>query len=330
MASAYTLNIFVVNNDPNCSSLTLSSQVTTTACSQTFLIKISSQSNAIGPFDIYTGSTSGSPYYSAATRNEMIAGIPLTLINDDPICLATPTPTPTPSVTPTQTPTPSITPTQTPTSSVTPTPSTTPGASPSPTPTLTPSPTPIFDYAYLFIEPQTGSTEIGQYLYDSGINFFGFTNLSSPDTGNPVQFDIDMNTYLSFSGWTGGTFPAVRTQAVPQSTGGVDSFGNAVVEFNFTTHEVPAGTVSGPAWYMWIIPTGSTNGGIQTLIDYNNNGSPNLLTSVNTESTLRQNTFTYSGGTIPAGTYRIYTTFTDVAFYLNNNNDIYFKGNTVI
>ena len=162
------------------------------------------------------------------------------------------------------------------------------------------------------------------------MNFFGFTNLSSPDTGNPSQFDTDMNTYIGFSGWTGGTFPAVRTQQVPQVTGGVDSFGNAVIEFNFTTHEVPAGTVTGPAWYMWIIPTGSTNGGIQTLIDYNNNGAPNTLTTVNTESTLRSNTFTYSGGTIPAGTYRIYTTFTDVAFYLTNNNDIYFKGNTVI
>lgn len=402
MASAYTLNIFVVNNDPTCSGLTISSQLTTTECIQTFLIKISSQSNALGPFTVYTGSLSGTPAYSGVTRSQMVAGVPIVVYSQDPECLAFLTPTPTPTNTPTNTPTPSITPTETetptptptntptntdtptptptntetptptptntetptqtptatvtptetvtptPTNTVTPTPTNTETATPTPTqtatqggtptptptatvtPTITPTVTPIFDYAYLFIEPQTGSTEIGQYLFDSGVNFFGFTNLSSPDTDSPAQFEIDMNTYVSFSGWTGGTFPAVRTQVVPQTSGGLDSFGNAIVQFNFTTHEIPAGTVSGPAWFTWIIPTTSTNNGIQTMIDYNNSGSPNILTSVNTEGTLRQNTFTYSGGTIPAGTYRIYTTFTDVAFYLTNNNDIYFKGNTVI
>ena len=111
MASAYTLNIFVVNNDPSCGGLTISSQVTTTECIQTFLVKISSQSNALGPFDIYTGSTSVPPVYSALTRTELVAGVPVTLYNDDPICLVTPTPTPSPTETPTPTPTPSVTPT---------------------------------------------------------------------------------------------------------------------------------------------------------------------------------------------------------------------------
>ena len=200
---------------------------------------------------------------------------------------------------------------------------------PTPTPTVTPSPTPVFELAYLFIEPVSGSTSIGQWMYNSGSNFFGFTNLSSPDTSNSAQFNIDMNNYIDYSGWTSGSFPAVRTQPVPQASGGIDSYGNAIVEFNFTTHEVPSGTVNSASWYMWIIPTGATNGEIQTLIDYNNTGNPNVFTTVNTEGTLRANTFTYTGTTIPADTYRIYTTFTDVAFYLNNNNDIYFKGNTV-
>ena len=309
---AVLYDIIVVNTDPTCSN-SITQQVSATGCPQNVLVRISPYSTAIGPFDIYTGTTATTAVYSAQTRTQMIAGVVLALY--DPVaCL-----TPTPSVTPTNTPTPSFTPT----------PTATPAVTSTPTPTLTPSPTPIFDFAYLFIEPQTGSTELGQYLYDSGINFFGFTNLSSPDTENPIQFNTDMNTYIGFSGWTGGTFPAVRTQQVPQSTGGLDAYGNAIVEFNFTTHEVPAGTVNSQAWYMWIIPTGSTNGGIQTLIDYNNESSPNDLIAVNTEGNLRTNTFTYSGGTIPAGTYRIYTTFTDVAFYLSNNNDIYFKGNTV-
>jgi hypothetical protein len=262
-----------------------------------------------------------------------VAGQSLLLYNTDQTDCATPTPTPTPTVTPTPTQSP-VSPSPTPTPTITPTPTQSPvSPSPTPTPTITPTPTsspiPISTFAYLFIEPQTGSTDIGQYLFDSGVNFFGFTNISSPDTSNPTQFNLDMNAYVDFSGWTSGLFPAVRTQVVPQSTGGVDSYGNAIIEFNFTTHEVPSGTVGGSAWYMWIIPTGSTNGQIQTLIDYNNSGNPNVLTSVNTESTLRSNTFTYSGTTIPVGTYRIYTTFTDVTFYIDNNNDIYFRGNTV-
>jgi hypothetical protein len=303
---AVLYDIIVVNTDPTCVN-SITQQVSITGCPQTIIVRISPNSSALGPFDVYTGTTGTTPIYSAQTRTQMVAGQPINLF-DLAACI---TPTPTPSLTPT------------------PTPSSTPVTTPTPTPTPTSSPIPISTLAYLFIEPQTGSTDIGQYLFDSGVNFFGFTNISSPDTSNPTQFNLDMNAYVDFSGWTSGLFPAVRTQVVPQSTGGVDSYGNAIIEFNFTTHEVPSGTVGGSAWYMWIIPTGSTNGEIQTLIDYNNSGNPNVLTSVNTESTLRSNTFTYSGTTIPVGTYRIYTTFRDVAFYIDNNNDIYFKGNTV-
>lgn len=309
---AVLYDIIVVNTDPNCVN-SITQQVSITGCPQNIIVRINYNSTAQGPFNVYTGTTATTAVYSAQTRDQMVAGQVLALY--DPIaCL-----TPTPSNTPTNTPTPSVTPTNTPTPSVT----------ESPNPTPTPTPTPILDFAYLFIEPQTGATDLGQYLYDSGVNFFGFTNLSSPDTSNSAQFEIDMNAYIDYSGWTSGLFPAVRTQPVPQSSGGVDSFGNAIVEFNFTTHEVPANTVNSQAWYMWIIPTGSTNGYIQTLIDYSNDGNPNTLIAVNTESTLRTNTFYYSGSTIPADTYRIYTTFTDVAFYLTNNDDIYFKGNTV-
>lgn len=254
-----------------------------------------------------------------------------------PTCPPVPTPTPTPTVTqtqtstPTPTPTETVTPTVTQTPTTTPTPSVTPGITPTMTssPTPTPSSTPVFDFGYLFIEPQSGSTNIGQYLYDLGLNFFGFTNLSSPDTSDASQFNIDMNRYVDFSGWTSGLFPSVRSQFIPQTSGGVDGYGNAIVAYNFTTHEVPANTVSGPAWFIWILPVDSTNNQIQTMIDYNNSGNPNDLTGVNTEGTLRANTFTYSGSTIPPDTYRVYTTFTDVAFYLNNTDDIYFKGNSV-
>jgi hypothetical protein len=261
----------------------------------------------------------------------MVAGLPIVIYNDDPICLTTPTPTPTPTATVTPTVTP--TPTETPDASPTPTPTVTPTetTTPTPTPTITPSPSAALEYAYLFIEPQSGSTGIGQYLYNlnNSRTFFGFTNSSIPNTSNPSQFNIDMNDYVSFSGWTGGTFPAVQSESVPQTSGGVDTYGNAITAYNFRTHQVPAGSVGGPAWYTWIIPTGSTNGLEQIHIDFNINGNPNSLNTIITDSTIRNYTFTYTGGTIPVDTYKVYTTFADLAFYITDNDNIYFKGNTV-
>jgi hypothetical protein len=123
----------------------------------------------------------------------------------------------------------------------------------------------------------------------------------------------------------------VRTQTVPQSSGGVDSFGNSISAYNFTTHEVPINTVSGNSWYTWIIPNDAINDGIQQKIAYSVNGNPNALTTSIMDSSIYSSTFTYTGTTIPVGTYRVYTTFADLSFYINNNfNTVYFKGDTVI
>jgi hypothetical protein len=337
-------NIIVVNTEGDCLN-SITQQFEATACTQDVIVKFTGDNNAVGPFNVYTGTTGTTAVYTGLTRLEMIQGVSITL--EDPAACITPTPTPTTSPTPTPTPTPTegITSTPTPTPTVTPTDTPDPTSSPTPTSTETPTPTstttgtptptptasPAVGTAYLFIEPQSGSTEIGQYLFDNGYNFFGFTNLSAPDTSSPSQFNIDMNGYVSFPGWTGGTFPAVRTQSVPKISGGVDSFGNSIVAFNFTTHEVPEDTVQVQAWYTWIIPTGATNNLIQTKIDYNAFGNPNSLTTLNMDSIIYSNTFNYTGSTIPTGVYRVYTTFADLAFYLDNDiNTIYFKGNTVI
>lgn len=310
-------------------------QVTVSGCS-VYIVKLTSNSTAIGPFNVYLDETI---YYSAQTKTQMLSGVTIDL------ACTTPTPTPTntvtpsitptntvtPTVTPTNTTTPTVTPTNTVTPSITPTHTTTPTntVTPTVTPTNTPSPSFGTEYAYLFIEPQTGSTSIGQYLYDldNTRTFFGLTNSSIPDTTDPTQFNIDMNQYVSFSGWTGGTFPAVQTEVVPQTSGGLDSYGNAITAYNFTTHQVPAGSIGVAAWYTWVIPVSATNGLEQTQIDFGI--IANTLSTVITDSTIRNNTFTYTGTTIPPNTYKVYTTFADVAFYIIDNDNIYFKGNTV-
>lgn len=213
----------------------------------------------------------------------------------------------------------------TPTPTATPVPTPTPTLGPTPTPTPTPSPTPfVNNIAYLFIEPSSASTSIGQYMYNEGSNFFGFTNGTLP-TLNQNQFNIDMNAYVDYSGWT-GSLPTIITSIVPQTTGGVDSFGQLKEQYNFQTVEIATNTVQSQSWYTWIIPTGATGGEYQTEIDYNSTGNINLLTSVSTNPTLYQYTFTYTGSTIPQDTYRLYTTAPNATFYLNNTDNIYFKG----
>jgi hypothetical protein len=244
-----------------------------------------------------------------------------------PLPSLTPTKTPKPSVTPTNTPTPTVTPTNTPTN--TPTPTVTPTVTPTHTPTPTPTPTPQYtNFAYLFIEPESGSTQIGQYLYDSGVDFFGFSNASQPSQ-NQTQFNLDMNSYVDYNGWTNGQFPSIITQFVPTTSGGLDSFGNLIQAYNFLTTEVPQNTVLSTAWYTWIIPVTSTNNEFQVEIGFNETGNPMSLTGVDTESTIYSYTFTYTGSTIPTGTYRVYTTFPNQIFRVNNNYSIYFKGNDI-
>lgn len=321
-------SIIVVNTAAGCNTF-IEQQVSVDTCTN-YIVRITQNTTALGPFDIYIDTTGSTPYMVGVTRNDLLDGVVVPLgpcITPTPI---TPTPTQTPTPTnQTPTPTPTITDTPTPTPSVTATIGTTPTPTGTPTQTPTPSATPAI-FGYLLIEPQSGQTEIGQYLYDKGTTFFGFSNMSFPDTVNPSQFNIDMNEYLSFSGWS-VSFPSVRQQGVPQSSGGVDSFGNAITAYNFTTHEVPLNTVGGNAWYTWIIPSSATNNGIQQKISYSVNGNPNSMTTLIMDSALYTQTFTYTGSTIPTGVYRAYTTFADLAFYIDNSaNIIYFKGDTII
>ena len=269
----------------------------------------------------------------------VILNVPLPTPTPTPTVTTTPTTTPTPTVTPTVTPSfnpcPPIPPTRTPTPTRTSTPTVTPtpGASQTPTPTTTPTktptptPTPVY-FAYLFIEPVSGSTNIGQWMYDSGRNFFGFTNYSQP-TQDQSEFNSDLNTYVDFSGWTSGLFPSLIQQTVPQVSGGEDQYNNAIVAYNFLTTKIPSGYVNGFGWYTWMIPVSLTNNERQTIIDLNTNNNPNLMTGVGTEQTINSYTFTYTGTTIPPTTYRVYTTYPNTIFKIIDAQNIYMRGNTI-
>lgn len=143
-------SIIVVNTAPGCNNF-IEQQVSADTCNN-YIVRITPTTNAIGPFNVYIGSTGTTPVYSAQTRTQMINGVVVQL---GPCVTPTPTPTPTvtgtpgttptqtstPSPTPTNTGTPPSTPTQTPTPSVSPTTTSTPTQTPSGSPTETPTQT---------------------------------------------------------------------------------------------------------------------------------------------------------------------------------------------
>jgi hypothetical protein len=158
--------------------------------------------------------------------------------------------------------------------------------------------------------------------------FFCFSNTSQPSS-SATTFNTEMNLYVNYSGWTNGELPTIITSNVPQTTGGVDSFGNTKIAYNFETTEILQNTILDQAWYTWIIPIVLTNNQSQLDIDLSL-GNPNVFSNVLTESTIRTNTFTYTGSTIPSVTYRVYTTYPAGDFLIDNQTtDIYFKGGSV-
>ena len=167
-------------------------------------------------------------------------------------------------------------------------------------------------------------------MFNNGApQFYGFSNTSQPSTSS-TTFNTEMNLYVNYSGWTSGELPTIITSFVPQTTSGVDSFGNPRIAYNFETVEILQNTIQDQAWYTWIIPISLTNNQIQTDIDFSL-GNPNVFNNVATESTIWTNTFTYTGSTIPSVTYRVYTTYPAGDFLLDNQiTDIYFKGGSVV
>jgi hypothetical protein len=333
-----TYSILVTNNANGCTT-EIEQQLTVTSCTS-YIVRLTSNSNAVGPFDVFVDSVI---YYSAQTRTEMLNGV---VVNLD--CL-----TPTPSITPTNTPTPSITPTigvtptPTPTVTETPTNTPTPGLSPSPTPTNTETPTntptptstpPVVYYAYIFPEPldSTSQSELGQYMFDDGATWFGYGNSG----GSPgiTNYSNNLISYANYSGWTdgGGNFvtPVTTLVGAIRQTGGVgtDSFGCPQDQYTFGTVEITSSQVTPSIQYnysVWIPLAGVNDSMNNMTVDVGTSAcDAGLFDGYIPESTLAATTVTLSsGGAIPAGSYRVLWNFV-LPITTPLGTSLFFKGNT--
>lgn len=166
-------------------------------------------------------------------------------------------------------------------------------------------------------------------MFNAGASWYGFTNGSGPTSSS------DLGSYLSYYNQNAGTgnVPSIVTATVPQTGGGTDSFGNNIEQYKFVTTEISSGTVSGDAWYTWIIADESIGGAgtanrVREIEESFGQGSSNL-TARSLTSSYYSYTVTNPTG-FANGTYRIYTTFSSQQFRLDNSSTtIYFKGGLV-
>jgi hypothetical protein len=340
-------SIIVVNTTPGCDTK-IEQQVDVTGCSS-YLVRLTTNSDAVGPFNVYVGTTGSTPYYSAVTKTQMTIGVVVVLgCTPTPTTTNTQTPTQTPTNTQTTTPTSTIgsTPTQTPTNTGTQTPTTTPTPTTTQTPTntgtLTQTPTSSAAslFAYLFPEPldSVSQIDLGQYMYDSGADWYGFGNTGVPSTSN---YNTNMNYYVQYSGWTGssGNFitPVTSLKSpIKQSAGyGTDGFGCSQNQFTFGTIQVTTSQVNPSAQYFYTvwIPLAGVGGAMSNMTIDLGLGSVCSTSIVNDgipDSVLASTSVTVSGALIPDGTYRVLwmSPLTQIPTSIPLTQFIYFKGNT--
>jgi len=122
---------------------------------------------------------------------------------------------------------------------------------------------------------------------------------------------------------------------VSQTSGGFDSFGNAIVAYTFETIEVPANTVTGDIWYSIWVPHSllDNSSKVYSTIQVNFNGSPTSLTSLTTDSTLRSIDVVYTGTNWPNTTYRVFSNnggYNQGSSGVLDTTENYFRGGSLI
>lgn len=195
--------------------------------------------------------------------------------------------------------------------------------------------------AYIFIEPQSKLSLVVNYLKSvprstqtvSSTPFYGFF------TGLPIKSTnyTDLINYINMPHWYNGTLPAVIQSEIPQSSGGFDSQGNSKTAYNFTTVKINKGTLNEYGWVTVLIPVNAMSNDTKKQVKiayYAKNGTKivssgnNTQTIINTNSTLYSFVLNYTGTRIPAGQYRVYSSYggTSMRIGFNGKNDVYFRG----
>jgi len=185
------------------------------------------------------------------------------------------------------------------------------------TPSITPSEAGTAQ-ALLFIEPQSQLTAIATYLSGvAGQSWYGFNANSSPTDTDDIHTYMEMYANSEVSG-----LPSVVFIDIPQS--GAD-------QYLFEETEIVGGTVSGNAWYTFLIPQDSIGSSTNRVTEILQDTSSSLNNSITPAATYYNlGLVNYTGNVYQNTEYRLYTSFSSQNLRLDNTtNSLFFKGGTV-
>ena len=142
--------------------------------------------------------------------------------------------------------------------------------------------------------------------------------------------------------WNNGTLPSIIESNIPQTSGGVDSYGNSKSAYCFETIKIPKNTTVGMAWITILIPVSAMNNDtkrLRTVYSYEKNGTTGKLITNGSwtgftytmDNVIFSYVINYQGNRLPKGLYRLYSTYpsTGLRANLNATNDYYLRGNSI-
>lgn len=185
--------------------------------------------------------------------------------------------------------------------------------------------------AYVFIEPRAKHTMIRDYLrtlpFTGNLPFVGFHGVN----GNAWRTNLP--NYISMPHWIDGRLPQIIQTDIPQTSGGVDTYGNPKQAFNFTTVKINKNTVNDQfSWVVVLIPINAMSNDTKRqrqieVVEKLGTTTRSKRTFL-TENVVSNVVINYTGNRIPAGQYRVYSTYpsTGMRLNLNSTNDVYIRG----
>jgi hypothetical protein len=178
------------------------------------------------------------------------------------------------------------------------------------------------------------NTDLGDYMVLNAVNnWFGFW------TSGVVGINAtDLAIYMDWPGFLTGTTnvpPAIEI-TIPQSSGGIDSYGNSIEAYKFLTTQVNANSTTGDVWYSVFAPPVKTNNQVYASVGVNYANAPQTLVNVSTEPTVYAYNVAYSNGNYPTASYKVYTQSAVNNGFNNGSNGVtdstnnYFRGGTLL
>ena len=187
--------------------------------------------------------------------------------------------------------------------------------------------------AYIFIEPRAKHPMIKNYLntipslVPGKRLFVGFQGV------NGDAWKYNLPNYIDMPHWTDGRLPQIIQSEIPQVSGGMDAYGNPIQAYNFKTAKISKNTVNDQfSWVVVLIPINAMSNDMKRQrrihIVEKNGTATKSSTVYTTDNVLSGTVINYNGNRIPAGQYRVYSTYpsTGMRLNLNSTNDVYIRG----